>query len=335
MQITPELLRNIAEDAVERITQANYNILAGYLTGAMVTEEAPIFGGTADIDLIFIYVGEPENSRVIEKVSDEIHLDICFHPQRDYSDRLALRTDPWLGPCLSEAIALFDPQHFLDLTQASVRGLFHRPENVYQRSKGQIESAREQWLRIQPVSEKPGPSEIIKYLSILDCACNAVALLVGEPLTKRRFLINFKKRLERINMPGLYPGILGLLGSQNAGRENLISWAAEWKDTYEKLPDESRTSGLHKDRHSYYFRAFDFIIESDQPEDVLWPLLHTWTLGAGFLSEDAPGFENWKTALSQVGLLEDGFADRVAALDAYLEQIEEAVSNWGTREGAR
>ena len=334
MQITPELLRKYAEDAVEKITRDDYNILAVYLTGALVTEDIPFFGGTADIDLVFIDVGQPDVSRVIEKVNEDIHLDISYQPQRDYSDRLALRTDPWLGPSLSEAIALYDPQHFIDLTQASVRGLFNRPANTFQRSKGQIESARNQWLRMQPVPEDPGPHEIMGYLSILDSACNAVALLAGDPLTERRFLINFKKRVERIGKPGLYPGILGMLGSHNSAKEDFIAWAGEWEDAYNNLPEEDRHPRLHQHRRSYYFKAFDFILDSDQPEDVLWPLINTWTFGVSSLAESDPGFENWKNALSQVGLLGDGYAERVTALDAFLEQIEEAVTDWGIKEGA-
>ena len=334
MQITPELLRKYADDAVEKLVGDDYNILAVYLTGTMVTGDTPFLGGTMDIDLVFIHLGQPQISREIQKVNDEIHLDISHQPQRDYSDRLALRTDPWLGPCLAEAVALYDPQHFIDLTQASVRGLFNRPGNILRRAKGQIENARDEWYKIRPLPNIPGPHEVMDYLSILDSACNAVSLLVSDPLTERRFLANFNERAKRIGHPGLYPGILGMLGSLNTNKENLVSWVQEWGSTYKNLPEKGRHPRLHPFRYSYYFKAFDFILEGDHPEDILWPLLRTWTLGAGYLSESDPGFLSWQSALSQLGLLGDGLAQRITALDAFLEQIEGAIADWGVKEGA-
>ena len=92
MKITTELLHKYAENTVEEITRADYTILAAYLTGAIVTEENPFLGGTADIDLVFIHIGTPEVPREIQRLNDDIHYDIAHHAQRDYSERIALRT---------------------------------------------------------------------------------------------------------------------------------------------------------------------------------------------------------------------------------------------------
>jgi len=334
MQITPEMLRKYAETTVEKRTRDSYSVLAVYLTGSLLTEESPFLGGTTDIDLIFIHIGNPEIEREIVRLNDDVHLDISHHPQSVYRNRLSLRTHPWMGPILSEAVILHDPQHFMGLTQASVRGLFHEPSNIAQRAETQIRSARDGWLSFQPPPEEPGIQEVSLYLDILDSAANAVALLVGEPLTERRFLINFLERTERAKRPGLFPGLLGMLGAPKVDTELLTSWVREWDNTFRALPEDGRPHGLHLDRRNYYLKAFKVLLESEQPKKALWPLLRTWTLAVGALPESDPGIQNWKDALHQIGLLGPDFAERILALDAFLDQVEETISTWALEEGA-
>jgi hypothetical protein len=334
MQITPEMLRHYAETTVEKRTRDSYTILAVYLTGSLLTEKSPFFGGTTDVDLVFIHIGNPEIEREIVRLNDDVHLDIAHHPQRAYMDRISLRTHPWMGPILAEAVVLHDPQHFMGLTQASVRGLFHDPSNIAKRAETQIRSARDGWRSFQPPPEEPGVQEFNLYLDILDSATNAVALLVGEPLTERRFLVNFQERAERIKRPGLYPGLLGMLGAPKVDKEILTSWVSEWVKTVRALPEDGRPTGLHPDRRNYYLKAFEVLLESEQPEKALWPLLRTWTLAASAFPENDLGFQNWKDALHQIGLLGPGFAERILALDAFLEQVEDTISAWGLEEGA-
>jgi hypothetical protein len=334
MHITTDLLRKYAENAVEKLTREDYTILAVYLTGSLVTEQDPFLGGTTDIDLVFIHIGDPKVAREIQRLNDDVHLDIAHHAQRAYLDRLALRTHPWKGPILSEAIVMHDPQHFMDLTQASVRGLFSRPGNVIQRSQVQMKAARDLWLKFHPLPDDPGPAEVMDYLRILNAAANAIALLAGEPLTERRFLINFPSRAERIGRPGLYPGLLGMLGAPKADKKIMTAWVGEWQNIIKALPMEGIHPRLHPYRQDYYLKAFDVILGSDQPENALWPLLSTWTLAASSLPESDPGYQSWKDACHRIGLLGVGFAERILALDAFLEQVEETITAWGQAEGA-
>jgi hypothetical protein len=334
MQITPEHLRKYAETTVDKLAHGNFEILAVYLTGSLVTEETPFLGDTADIDLVFIHIGEPEVGREIQKVNDDIHVDIAHHAQRDYTDRLALRTHPWLGPILSEAIALHDPQHYMDLVQASVRGLFNQPTNIFQRAQVQASAARQGWLKFQPPPKLPGRQALRDYLNLLDSAANAIALLAGEPLTERRFLVNFQKRVERIDRPGLYHGLLGMLGAPKVDKPALTSWVKEWKSMYDGLPLEGRHPRMHPCRLNYYSKAFEAILESEQPENILWPLLRTWSLAVVSLDESDPWLQGWRDLCGQLGLLGTDFAERVLALDAFLEQVEETVATWGREEGA-
>ncbi|MCJ7702920.1 MAG: hypothetical protein MUO62_15160 [Anaerolineales bacterium] len=334
MKITSDLLYKYARATVDKRTHRDYTVLAVYLTGSMVTEENPLLGGTADIDLVFIHIGDPQVPREILSINKDIHIDIAHHPQRDYLERITLRTHPWMGPVLSEAVVLYDPQHFMGLTQASVRGLFHQPGNVIQRAQSQMETARRRWFDFQPIPENPGPTEIMAYLQVLNCAANAIALLVGEPLTERRFLINFPKSANRAGHPGLYPGLLGMLGAPKVDPETLVSWTGEWTNTFHALPTDNRHPRLHPYRQNYYRKAFDVILESDQPLNILWPLLRTWTLAAEALPESDPGYQSWKDACQHMGLLGSGFGERVLALDAFLEQVEGAIRTWGTVKGA-
>jgi hypothetical protein len=334
MQITTELLHKYAENTVQKLTRADYSILAAYLTGSIVTESTPFLAGTTDIDLVLIHIGSPETRREIQPLNDDIHYDIAHHAQRDYSERIALRTHPWLGPILSEAITLYDPQHFMDLTQASVRGLFHRPDNALLRAQTQLDNARERWFGFQPVPQDPGPQEMLEYFRVLDATANAIALLVGEPLTERRFLYNLRERANRAGHPGLYPGFLGLLGAPKVDDQRLATWKNHWSNMFDSLPKEGRHPRLHPLRRNYYLKAFEVILESDQPENILWPLLRSWTLAAASLTSGDPELQTWKDSFHQVGLLGAGFAERIRALDAYLELVETTLAAWGTELGA-
>ncbi len=342
MQITPEVLKKFAETTVEKFTGVDHSILAAYLTGSLVLEENPQLGGTADIDLIFVHVGEPQVQREILRLTDEVHLDIAHHPQRDYLQRRELRVHPWLGPVLSEAIVMYDPQHFLDLTRASVQGLFHRADNTLKRSRTLIEHAREIWLNFQTcpepgrrvTSSEPDLKAISDYLRVLENAANAIALLGGDPLTERRFLLNFADRAEAIGRPGLYAGLVGMLGAPRVDAETLASWLPAWEATLDALPRAERHPRLHPYRKSYYLRAFEAILGSGQPRNILWPLLRTWTLAALSLPEGNPAIQGWIDACQHLGLLGPDFAERITALDSYLEQVEEAIDAWAQENGA-
>ena len=334
MQLTPEHLQRYAQMTVDKKTRADYTILAAFLTGGLVTEMEPLLGGTADIDLVFIHIGDPKVEREIIFLNEDIHYDISHQPQRDYLERLTLRTHPWKGPVLSEAVVLYDPQHFMDLTQASVRGLFHQPYNIIQRSQTQKNRARERWFDFQTPPANPGPQEIEAYLDILDCAVNAVALLTGDPLTERRFLMKFPERAERVQRPGLYPGLLGMLGAPHVELQTLEEWVSEWEIAFQSLPSENRPIRLHPDRFNYYRKAFATLLESDNPKNILWPLLRTWTAAVMDLPDSDPGFQGWKDACHKLGLIHAGFGERILALDVFLEQIEEVLADWEQQQGA-
>jgi hypothetical protein len=326
MQITKEVLQKFAETTVEKLTRVDHTILAVYKTGSMVTEESPLLGGAADIDLVFIHIGDPKIDREILRLTDDVHLDIAHHPQRDYLQRLELRTHPWMGPTLSEGIPMYDPQHFLGLTQASVRGLYHRAGNVVQRATASLEKARDLWFEFQPPPENPDPQDVYNYFRILKRAANAVALLAWEPLTELRFLLNFATRTERIDRPGMVAGLMGMLGAPRIEDQILTAWVSAWDTMFDSLSPEDRHPRLNVYRKSYYSKAFDALMGSGEPKNVLWPLIRTWTLAAQTFEEGDPNLQAWKDVCQALGLIGAEFGERILALDAFLDQVQEGIS---------
>ena len=190
MRITPALLLKIARDTVAQRTRSDHGLLSIYLHGSLL-EDDPLLGGTADIDLVFIHDEEHSVEREIQRLTDEVHLDIAHHARSDYRWARSLRLHPWLGPTIINCKILYDPQHFMDFTQASVRGQFNQPDNVLGRARGQADHARQMWFSLHDLTSEPGLAEINLYLQAIEHAVNAVASLSGPPLTERRFLLRF------------------------------------------------------------------------------------------------------------------------------------------------
>jgi hypothetical protein len=321
-------LLKIANDTVSQRARQDLGIISAYLCGSLLGDDY-LLGGTTDIDLTFIHIDAVPEEREILRLTDEIHLDIAHYPQRDFLQTRELRIHPWLGPTIFWCDVLYDPQHFMDFTQASVRGQFDRSDYVLERAQGEAEHARQIWMGFYKDTPKaPGPREAVIYLRAAGQAANAIASLNGPPLTERRLLLGFRERADMVGRPGLQPGLLGLLGAQNVEADTLNNWLAGWQATYEAIPKEKAPPRLHPDRKVYYMNAFKALLEGDQPHAVLWPLLRTWSQAALLL---APGEEilgAWREAFLQLGFLEAGFAERVEALDAYLDAVEETLDDW-------
>ncbi|MDZ4158456.1 MAG: hypothetical protein U1B80_01585, partial [Anaerolineaceae bacterium] len=133
MRITRELLLKLARTTAANRLLANRSVLCVYLTGSLLDDE-PLLGGTADIDLIFIHDSQPPAAREVERISNEVHLDIAHLSQENFQHTRRLRTDPWFGSFLcASPIVLHDTHHWFDFIQASVCSQFHDPEYVVRR----------------------------------------------------------------------------------------------------------------------------------------------------------------------------------------------------------
>jgi hypothetical protein len=86
-------------------------------------------------------------------------------------------------------------------------------------------------------------------------------------------------------------------------------------------------------RLPYYERAVEAILSSDHPQAALWPLLRTWTLACSYLAADSPHLSAWAEACDHLRLGPDLLAEKLSALDAYLDNIEETLEKWGEKNG--
>jgi hypothetical protein len=332
MRITRGTLFKIAEDTVARRTRVDRNLLSIYLHGSLLTDE-PLLGGTTDIDLVFIHNDPPLAEREIQPLTEEVHLDIAHHSRNDYRRTRELRLHPWMGPVIVSSKILYDPQHFMDFTQASVGGQFNQPEFVLARARGQAEHARQIWLGLHSLAAEPALEEVSTFLRGVEHAANAIASLNGPPLTERRLLLNFLARAEAAGRPGLYRGLLGLLGGSQIDPELLKSWLPAWESTYEAVPPADAPPRLHPARKAYYRWAFEAILASSQPADVLWPFVRTWTQLVKHLPQGAAECQEWQGAFNHLGLLGADFRGRIAAMDVYLDTIEETLDEWAREHG--
>ena len=332
MRITPELLLKIARETVEQRTRADRGILAAYLHGSLLREE-PLLGGATDIDLFFIHSEPPLEQREIVRMTDDVHLDITHHARTQYRRTRELRLDPWLGSAINSARLLYDPQHFMDFTQAGVRGHFNQPENILGRVQKQAGRARTIWLNFQVEPAEPGIESVQLYLEAVEQAANAIACLSGPPLPVRRLSIEFAARAEAVGRPGLYPGLLGLLGAGLIEPERLKAWIPEWQSALKALPKHLAGSRLNQHKLHYYRVGVLSALVSEQPHAALWTILSTWSEAAELMADEDPHLETWRQALGEVGLMGEGLNERLEALDAYLDQVEETLEDWAGAHG--
>ena len=332
MRITRQILYKVAEDTVARRTRTDRDLLAIYLHGSLL-ETDPLLGGSTDIDLVFIHNDLVLAEREIKRLTDEVHLDIAHHDRKEYRRTRELRVHPWMGPTIYRCKILYDPQHFMDFTQASVRGQFNRAENVLERARGQADHARQMWFELEGLDGHPNLENVRLYLRAVEHAANAAASLTGPPLTERRFLQRFPARAEAIRRPGLYPGTLGLLGAPKVDRETLKEWLDGWQAAYQAIPAGQRPLRLHLDRLTYYRAGIEKILAGDNAEDALWPLLKTWIDAAAQLPQGAPERETWVECFEKLELYGAVFREKVAALDAFLDLVEEALEDWARANG--
>lgn len=331
MRITTETLVRIAEDYLQRRLRDERGIIAVYLHGSLLGP-SPVLGGTADIDLFFIHLDARQPEREIERLTDDVHLDVAHHTREDYRRTRDLRLHPWLGPVLNSCKILYDPQHFLDFIQAGVRAQFDRPDNVLMRSRQQAGQSRQAWLGYQIQPPAPGPEGLKDYLRAVQAAANAIALVNGPPLTERRFLLQFSQRAEAVQRPGLLAGLLGLLGAHEVTPGMLADLLPAWQTAYQSLPSASFPQRLHPNRLPYYLRGMQQLLSAEDTSLLaLWTLLNTWT-DIALLLPEAVG--PWQAAMTQLGLVDSGLDSRLQALDAYLDTVDETLDSWAQEQGA-
>jgi hypothetical protein len=332
MRITPAILNKIVQDTVTQRSKSDRDLLAVYVHGSLLSAN-PLLGGATDIDLFFVHNADIPESREIVRITDNVHLDIAHHSRDLYRVARELRLHPWMGPSIYDCKIVYDPQHFMDFTQASVRGQFNQPDNVIYRARTQAEHARQIWFSLQNGVGAADLGDCAQYLLAVEHAANAIASLSGSPLTERRFLISFAEKAEAVGHRGLFNGLLGLLGGPSVDAEVLRTWLPAWQTAFEAVSSKDPPPRFNPCRLNYYLRAFEEVLAGEQPHCVLWPLAKTWTALIGLLPQAAPERVAWLEVGNHLGLLGEGIPQRVVALDSYLDTIEEVLDAWAEQYG--
>jgi len=334
MRITPELLRKLALEHVnKRLNQPN-DIVAVYLTGSVLGEE-PLLGGTTDIDLVMVHKEDPPIEREIVRISYEISLDIVHHHQSYYSFHRRLRLNPWLGYALcNHDSILYDTDHWLEFIQAGVYAQFERPENIYGRALPLVEKARSIWFELESPQEHEPLSWFDAFFKSVGLAANAVAVLNGPGLPTRRFLLELPARTEAAGKPGLFDAVLGLMGINQITAERCAEWRQTWEEAITAASKQPTCPpNLLSARKSYFTMSCDAMLESGNHQAASWMMLETWLQAVEVLWQKPIQRETWLSLLNELGFEPQTYEAHTAALDAFLdisEQIlDEYKSNFG------
>ncbi|MBT3338311.1 MAG: hypothetical protein HN855_10295 [Anaerolineae bacterium] len=331
MRITRDLLLRLAKENTEERAFNDDTIIAAYVSGSLLREE-PLLGGATDIDLVFVHNTPVETPREIKALSPDVHLDIHHRNEKDYHPPRELRGNPWLGYELYDPILLYETKHFFEFNQASLRAGFDEPKSLLKRSYTLLNHARKIWMDLQLNVEVVNPEAITKYLDALLHAANAVAELTGPPLSERRILLDFPARAEAIQHPEFTPALFGLLGGTEIVGSNLDEWLPAWKNFFNFASEASLVdTRVHAARLPYYQKAIEAILASENPLAALYPMLLTWTLAANALPENQ--ISAWQSACQLLGFDTEGFEKRLAAIDHYLDSIEETLEEMLTSHG--
>jgi hypothetical protein len=334
MRVTRESLIRIAKETAQERAFNNQDIIAAYLTGALVSDIDPMLGGTADIDVIFVHASEPKDRREFVPLTPDFHLDISHRAKTEFKRPRELRLDPWLGWEMYDPMLLYEREKFFEFIQAGLRAgfEFNAPAPALHRSRLLLSHGRAIWRDLLVVEDTLAPKDLAQYLKSLYHAVNAVAELSGPPLQERRLMLEFAPRAETAQRPGLNDGLLDLLGALNLDPSLIQAWLPAWKGAFEAaMEDKLVDPRIHPARLNYYEKAIRAMLEGEKPQSALWPLLQTWTLAVEVLPDEA--LRAWKTACEQLGFTEAGIEARVNGLDQYLDEVEVLLDELATQYG--
>ena len=324
MRITRNTLLRLAKETVQERAYNDKSILAAYLTGSLLRED-PFLGGAADIDLVFVHSERPIVQREILPLSENIHLDIAHRAKEEYLPPRALRKNPWLGAELYDPMLLYETEHFFEFTQASLRAGFTDIAPSLQRAYLLLDHSRQIWMDLRRrAADSLSAETLTLYFKGVYHAVNAVATLDGAFLTERRLLLDFPAHAESLGNPAWTAALYAMISDAAPAPKDLAAWIPSWEADFLAASDSSLAEArLHPARAQYYRAAFEAMLNGETPLAALWALLRTWTLAAAALPEEK--IAAWSQTLQSLGLLGEGFQDRLRELDSFLDSIEETL----------
>lgn len=334
MRITRDLLHKFARETVRQRKRSEPDLHAAYLMGSLLDED-PLLGGTTDIDLMLVHKYLAPAERETVALTPEISLDIIHKTQDDYDQLRQLRQDPWLGyPLTYNHILLFDTDHWLEFVQSSVTAEFHRADYVLARVNSLLSSARDRWRALNGPPDQTFLDWLDQFLNALMLSANAIAGLIGPPLTTRRFMSTLNQRLETLGVPEVWSSFCGLLGCTDDLNMKYKSWIAAFEGDLALLADgDTAPPHLSACRQAYYIQGFNALTQNDDPTLPAWPLLRTWLDIHLAYPEKTPGFDEWQDFLKILNLTEEVIPGKIKALDAFLDHLDVLIEDWANTYG--
>jgi hypothetical protein len=330
MRITRDNLLRIARETVQQRAVSDPQLVAAYLIGSLLSPD-PFLGNTTDIDLVLVHEQAPKVSREIVPLAAEIHLDILHKARKDFDKPKEFRVHPTLGPELYNPMWLYETKHFLEFVQAALRTKFNDPANMLARARKNNQDARQAWREMQ-AHAAAGPEGLVPYLQSLFHAGNAIAVLNGNPLTERRFLLEFPKRAEAAGNTDLSAALFGLLGATNVDADAVRASLPEWEKSFLDAASRSKVhESIAAPRLGYYKNAIEALLAGEVPLSALWPFLHTWTLSTVVLP--LPKQMAWSAFCETLGLTSDLLEERIEGLDHFLDTVDEILDGVADSQG--
>ncbi len=334
MRITKALLHKFALDTIKARKRSEPDLHASYLMGSLLDDE-PLLGGTTDIDLVLVHKYLAPVARETVALTPEISLDILHKTVADFEPARQFRQNALIGyPLTYNLVLLYDSNHWLEFTQSSVSAEFHRADNVLARVNTFSSSGRKLW---QGLTEQD-PDNYLEWLDLflqaLWFGANALAGLIGPPLTRRRFLLTLNQRLEDLGTPDMYHSLCGLLGCS----EEIDIKYKGWIDAFENdllYLTHSATAPPHLAacRQLYYVQGLNALARGDHPAYLVWPLLRTWLDIHLVLPKPSPGFDVWQDFIKTLNFTASVSSGKLKALDVALDRIEILIEAWANTYG--
>ncbi|KAF0111261.1 MAG: hypothetical protein FD147_1012 [Chloroflexi bacterium] len=325
MRITRELLINLAHENAAKMSAKERGLVCVYLTGSLLKAE-PFLGGVTDIDVICVHDRPVTTAREIIRINADVHLDLAHYTQDDFLPARKLRTDAWIGGALeNDPLILQDSAHWFDLTRSNATSQFWQPANVAARAGSFITFARQNWLALQDGSLPQGIKRIQALLDVIRDTANAAAALNGMPLPIRRLFLELPERAAKAGIPELAGELVQIFTSDEVTDEHWSPWLAGWMSAFDALKTEKDApAAIHPNRRNYYEKAVE-ALTADRPAAALWIILRTWTKASAALPKSGTPYKEWQNMCHQLNLEAKNLPQRLDALDAALDLVEEVV----------
>jgi hypothetical protein len=328
MRVTRDTLLKLTKDTVQRRFVTDISATAVFLVGSLRPEDA-VIESAADVDLLVIYNGEPFEKREIIKLSNDFHLDIAYESSSLYAQPRELRGDPWRGWSMWDPLLLHQKGRFFEYTQSIVRSQFEDIANLLKRARYFSVPAREAWYAMQLDTESAKP---LKLLDAVFNAANALAILNGPPIPERKLLAEFPARAQVLDQPEMIQTLFASAAA-SINAEIINEWRMAWELAFQSASQTPIDVRLHPVRLGYYKAAITSQLESDLPTAALWPMVYTWALASenGTFNEDQT--KAWAGVRADMGLSLEALPERLEALDAFLDRLEEILEQIAVENG--